>query len=187
VIAFSERYPEIQVAHTGMTDERFSFQVFYPNGARRVVHVQANDFERAERDVVRWAETQWAEHIAPLEIKAALALRAEERRERRMWEAQMHATYIAEAERRRARQSIDYPARNARIVAMRSEGRTFRALAAEFDLTPERVRQIVIVDARKKRKAIEKWHADRANLGRPIDMGGRRDVWQEFTPETAFS
>ena len=76
--------------------------------------------------------------------------------------------------------------RNHRIWQAYREGRTYADVAAEFGLSISRVRGIVFLqqeteDARI-RAARRCWAASRRDLGRPLDMGGPRDVWLTYLP-----
>jgi hypothetical protein len=72
--------------------------------------------------------------------------------------------------------------------AVRS-GRTSRDVAAEFGLSRSRVSQIASVQDRVEAARLEVernrvWArvAARRELGRPVDMGGPRDVWLTYLP-----
>lgn len=94
-----------------------------------------------------------------------------------------------------ARQAtFDREVRNCKIVQMRKEGGTLRAIGRAFGITAETVRGIL---ARAERRAkrdqeLRAKHAafcsafPRRTFSRPIDMGGPRDRWIEGTPESIW-
>jgi hypothetical protein len=73
--------------------------------------------------------------------------------------------------------------RNAWVYRQRLAGRILREIADAVGLSRGRVNQICEVqekqDMRHKRQWPRPWRAPR-NLGRPIDMGGPRDVWLTY-------
>jgi hypothetical protein len=121
-------------------------------------------------------------------FNSLLAERAEKAQEQRrvalLW-ARLEKE-AAEAKRKRN----DHPAhyvppsreRNCDIWAARCrDGLTFKAVGDKFGITTERVRQIVWRENRRRERAREHVAAPQS---RPIDMGGIRDQWQHWTPET---
>jgi hypothetical protein len=67
-------------------------------------------------------------------------------------------------------------------VARHRDGLKLREIGAKFGLTGARVRMIVLAEDRRREKAANKPPA--TPKSRPIDMGGIRDQWQHWTPET---
>lgn len=83
--------------------------------------------------------------------------------------------------RTRAEITEDTEARRKAIGLARRSGRTYRDIGDEYGLSVERIRQIAakferIEETRQNKKRY------RPNLGRPIDIGGPRDVWMTFHP-----
>jgi hypothetical protein len=64
-------------------------------------------------------------------------------------------------------------------VARHRDGLKLREIGAKFGLTGVRIRMIVLAEDRRRERA-----ACRHPKSRPIDMGGIRDQWQHWTPET---
>jgi hypothetical protein len=149
------------------------WQVLYRvEGARRAL--------KAARDAQQVAEVMRARQVA----EANARLRREEE-----WRA-----YWGRLERlrtrNRTRNSLWTPgSRNYQIWAMyRAGGRTLADVGREFGLSGSRASGIVQVqqaveDSRVALSA-EKWRraGSRQDLGRPVDMGGPRDVWLTYLP-----
>jgi hypothetical protein len=74
--------------------------------------------------------------------------------------------------------------RNREIYLSRLEGATLAAIAARYQLNVESVRQICAYQGRREKFSMLHYCNRRRglNLGRPIDMGGPRDVWLTFWP-----
>lgn len=79
----------------------------------------------------------------------------------------------------------EFRARNEWIYRQRLGGRTLRDIASMLDMTRSAIDVIckkqAEIDLRRKEKwpRPKPWRAQR-NLGRPIDMGGPRDVWLSY-------
>ena len=101
-----------------------------------------------------------------------------------------HARKVAEKKARKAaRIAAGIPAkaqvspfrdRTIKMLEMRSQGQTFQAIGDAFGVHRERVRQIVAKEQRRLRHP-RFWLP--SEPCRPIDMGGERDVWHDWTPE----
>ena len=61
-------------------------------------------------------------------------------------------------------------------------GRSLRAIAAEVGISSSRAAEIYHREVRKQKRWAEQYHPTSPYLGRPIDMGGPRDVWLTFYP-----
>ena len=76
--------------------------------------------------------------------------------------------------------TISFELRNALIHAAYGQGHTQREIGEWWGISAGRVNQIW----RKVQRRHERWlPPKRPNLGRPIDMGGPRDKWLEYTLE----
>jgi hypothetical protein len=69
----------------------------------------------------------------------------------------------------------------------RSKGRTFAAIGRDGGLSTSRVQQLCAREQRRDEKRVARWRAHvwsrtEVNRGRPIDMGGPRDVWLHYGP-----
>lgn len=183
----------------------------YPGPFTRVRCVMAlEEFHRAqrvERDPL--IERQEAEEQAKREEARIIErerLREAKEEERRQWEAadeerrRRLTVFEARAAMRRrhppsekARQvaqqrkeplgilqrSISSKLRTTLIMQARINGKTLKAIGEEWGISGSRVHDII---AQEKYRA-ERWLPPKRNLGRPIDMGGPRDQWLEFTLE----
>ncbi len=67
-------------------------------------------------------------------------------------------------------------------VARHRDGLKFREIGERVGLTAARIRAIVLKEDRRRAKAASK--PPRTPKSRPLDMGGIRDQWQHWTPET---
>jgi hypothetical protein len=78
-----------------------------------------------------------------------------------------------------------------RAAVLRDEGKTMRQIGVELGVSGERARQILGQAERLGRHAIRGAHnraiqraASLRGPGRPVDLGGPRDVWLTFRPTT---
>jgi hypothetical protein len=76
----------------------------------------------------------------------------------------------------------DLAARQKEIRRMREQGLTLNAIGQKFNLTRERVRQLLIAEEKKWEWAAKRVLPRRRSIGRPLDMGGPRDQWLEQGP-----
>lgn len=78
-------------------------------------------------------------------------------------------------------------ARQEEVWKLREDGLTFKEIGQQLGVSKQRAQQIWMGAQRRhelaaKRASEKKRDAARRNLGRPIDMGGPRDVWIEQGP-----
>ncbi len=64
----------------------------------------------------------------------------------------------------------------------RLAGMTYSAIGTKYDISPTTAQNIIRREERKQIKLAKKMMSVRT-VSRPIDMGGQRDVWHEWTPE----
>ncbi len=121
-------------------------------------------------------------------FNSMLAERAFERRQEQiqLW-ARLQREKQAEAECKPFAPPPNYlppsAERNRNIwLARRRDGLKLREIGDKFGLTGNRIMQIVLHEDKRRAKAARK--PLRTPKSRPLDMGGIRDQWQHWTPET---
>lgn len=121
--------------------------------------------------------------------RARWAKKAARREAERLAEWQMRQEIRAAAQAAWVRSS---PERNDEIIRLRDAGETFKAIGIKFGISASAV-QSMYKRMNSKRERGEKLEAHkrfvaslnirRVPYGRPIDMGGSRDNWLDWTPE----
>jgi hypothetical protein len=150
-----------------------------------------------------WARQEavelWERHEAKERARKARERKeAEEarRRQEQEWQARYEARLpilAAEREARERRRAEMQPVfdrvggRGRWCFIERSRGRTFAAIGRDAGLHPAGVQQLCAKEARLDEKRLARWRArvwsrTEVNRGRPIDMGGPRDVWLHYGP-----
>jgi hypothetical protein len=148
-------------------------RVLWPCGDHQVVTATEGDAMSAvtaEMAAILWANEQWR-------LKAEAQERAEAVS---AYMARRHAL-AKQAARSRAR-FPDAKAYDAWVYGQVAQGRKRKDVAAELGVTPAMVAVRIARHERWQAKA-KAWQPKPANLGRPIDMGGKRGEWIEFTAE----
>jgi hypothetical protein len=147
-------------------------------------------------DLIRYQDEQirrfWREHRA--EEKRAQERWAEE--QRRIWVEAQRQAFDRERKSKRALQARqrrakppppagevrrEHRERHRKALLLRLEGKTFREIGEEIGVSKNRAHQIVERAVRENQTLRKRWRLRfRPNLGRPLDMGGQREVWHEF-------
>jgi hypothetical protein len=158
-----------------------------PVGGRGCILVEVHDLKARvagfDADFAAWRVVQAEED----------ASNAERRRRRDEVEARSLAACRAKAKKRSAERrdakarGDDWAAlmreRNRSMLADRELlGMTFAALGKKYDVSPGRAQDIISREIRIERRRAS-LHRAVPSRSRPIDMGGTRDVWHEWTPE----
>lgn len=135
-----------------------------------------------------YLERQFAIHVAwympppppPSPEELVVQQRAEQRylaEQQAEWEAARVMKRAAREHAKARRQALGpnyFSDRQSRMVALRRSGLTLQAVAEQFGISRERVRQILA--GHDRHDLAERRHLKRRR-GRPIDMGGPRGVW----------
>lgn len=71
------------------------------------------------------------------------------------------------------------------VYERRAEGHTLQQIGDALRLSRERIRQMLKKEGRRqarRQKTVWSWYEIRQSPGRPLDMGGPRDVWLTYGP-----
>lgn len=144
--------------------------------------IPSDEITRAKAYARRTGRGHWYHwQITPEEVKWLLDL------ERR---ADMRAPHLRALKGRREklhaamqREFDAYGGRN-KWIWHQCRNHTYQSVAEQIGLTVARVKEIEQIETRYRRRriGIQPFERPEINKGRPIDMGGPRDVWLTFFP-----
>jgi hypothetical protein len=172
-----------------------SFPEYYHEGLRRIGEWQAAEIKRREQLAIAIAnENIRRQHEAQAKREKAehAAREVERKRAEESWQ-RYELTVKGWKERERKRIAAhtalagEFSAAGNRerwVAIERAKGRSLRDIADQLGLGPERIRQMHHKHLLKARLSMHRFRVSRGNIGRPIDMGGPRDVWLEYGPGT---
>jgi hypothetical protein len=66
------------------------------------------------------------------------------------------------------------------VVSAYRSGTSAAEIAVRGEISRAYVYELLAAEAHRDRIVMDRFHAARRNLGRPIDLGGPRDVWVDY-------
>jgi hypothetical protein len=176
-----------------MRYEDQSFPEYYYEGLRRISEWQAVEIKRREQlAIARANENIRLQREAQAKREKAESAARELERKRAEEVRRAYERAIKEREERERQRIAAHTAlagefsaagnRERWVAIERARGRALQDIADQLGLGPERIRQMHHKHLLKARLSMRRFRASRENIGRPIDMGGPRDVWLEYGP-----
>lgn len=155
----------------------------------RAAAAQANEYWAEQRRLEEEARERWRlrELEYQKEVEAHRARREAARLKRQARQAEIDEQNRVRREKHQAfAAAFEAAGGRARWVAVeRAKGRLLREIADDLGISADRVKQLQLRHEERSRHSLRIFARNRAeNLGRPVDMGGPRDVWLEYGPST---